>query len=336
MPPVGIDEIRQARERIQGIVRRTPLVPAAILPVPDGNELWLKAENLQRTASFKIRGAYNAVAGLDEAAKASGVITYSSGNHGQAVACAAHLLGVPAVVVMPEDAMAVKVEATRRWGANVVFAGTTSLDRQERALQLVEECYYTVIPPFDDRRIIAGQGTAGLEILEQLPEVEAVLVPVGGGGLVSGIASAVKAVRPDVKVIGVEPEGAADAQESLRQQRLVTWEHVETVADGLRTSRIGELNFATMRELLDAIVTVTEDEILRSVGLLALNEKLVAEPSGAVTTAAILFGGSGLRNSRVVAVISGGNVEPSRLMDCLHLVADPVAANSPAAGAPLT
>jgi threonine dehydratase len=324
MPPVSIDDIRQAQERISGVVRHTPILPATNLPVPNGNELWLKAENLQRTSSFKIRGAYNAIAGLDANARGRGVITYSSGNHGQAVACAAHLLGVRAVVVMPEDAMPVKVEATRRWGAEVVFAGHTSLDRQERAMALVEEHGYTVIPPFDDRRIIAGQGTIGLEILEQLPEVEVVLVPVGGGGLISGIVTAIKSLRPEVVVIGVEPATAADAQESLRRGTLVTWEHVDTVADGLRTSRVGKLNFATMQELLDDIVTVSEEEILRAVGLLGLHEKVVAEPSGAVTTAALLFADLPFAGTRMVAVVSGGNVEPARLVNCIRLVTEPV------------
>ncbi len=171
MPPVSLDEIYAARERVAGAVTLTPLVPFLGSSLPSDGELWLKAENLQRTGSFKFRGAYNAIAGLTEAERARGVITYSSGNHGQAVACASSLLGIRAIVVMPEDAMPVKVAATRRWGAGVVFAGHTSLDRQERAMELVQQHGYTVIPPFDDRRIIAGQGTAGLEILDQLPAV---------------------------------------------------------------------------------------------------------------------------------------------------------------------
>ncbi|PZS07954.1 MAG: threonine dehydratase, partial [Chloroflexi bacterium] len=175
MPPVTLEQIRQARECIAGVALKSPLLPAFGLQVPDGNELWLKAENLQRTSSFKIRGAYNAVSSLTRDEQDRGVVTYSSGNHGQAVACAACLLGAHAVVVMPGDAIPVKVEATRAWGAEIQFAGHTSLDRQQRALQLVEEHGYSVIPPFDDPRIIAGQGTVGLEILEQLPDVEAVL-----------------------------------------------------------------------------------------------------------------------------------------------------------------
>jgi threonine ammonia-lyase medium form len=317
MAPVSVEDIRCARERVAGIAVDTPLVPAVNLAAPSGAELWLKAENLQRTGSFKIRGAANAVASLDETQRARGVITYSSGNHGQAVACAANLAGVRSVVVMPEDAIPLKVDATRRWGAEIVFAGHTSLERQERAMQLAEEQGYAVIPPFDDPRIIAGQGTAGLEILEQLPEVETVVVPVGGGGLISGIATAVKELNPKVRVIGVEPAGAADAQDSLRRGSVVTWPRVETVADGLRTSRVGELNFATIREYVDDIVTVTEEEILRAVGVLAMGAKLVAEPSGATAPAAALSGRLNIPAGRVAVVISGGNVAPERLAACV-------------------
>jgi threonine dehydratase len=318
MSTVTLDDIRRARERISGPIVRTPLLPAFALRVPDGNALWIKAESLQRTGSFKARGAYNAVAGLDPDGRRRGVITYSSGNHGQAVAFAAHELGVRAVVVMPEDAIPLKVELTRQWGAEIEFAGHTSLDRQERAMELVEEHGYVVIPPFDDPRIIAGQGTAGLEIVEQLPDVEAVVVQVGGGGLISGIATAVKSLRPDIRVIGVEPEGAADARDSLAGGALVTWDRIDTVADGLRTSRIGDLNFATMQRYVDQIVTVPEDAILRTVGDLATAMKLVVEPSGAVATAAVLGGFTELSNQRIVAVVSGGNIDSQRLIDCLR------------------
>jgi threo-3-hydroxy-L-aspartate ammonia-lyase len=318
MPPVSIDEIYAARERIRDVAVQTPLVPGIGLEVPDANRLWLKAENFQRTWSFKLRGAYNAVASLEPGERSKGVITYSSGNHGQAVACAASLLGIPAVIVMPEDAIPVKVEMTRRYGAEVVFAGHTSLDRQRRAMELVELHGYAVIPPFDDRRIIAGQGTAGLEIVEQLPELEAVVVQVGGGGLVSGVATAVKALRPEVCLIGVEPEGAADARDSWKSGTLSTWSSVETVADGLRTSRVGELNFATIRELVDDIVTVTDEEILSAVRTLVNGAKLVAEPSGAVAPAAVLTGRTGLRDTNIVAIVSGGNIDPARLRSCLE------------------
>lgn len=317
MPPVPLTAIREAAERIDAVAIRTPVHPFLGRDLPGGNELWLKVESLQRTGSFKLRGAYNAVASLSADEARRGIITYSSGNHGQAVACAAHLLGLRSVVVMPEDAIPFKIDATRRWGAEIVFAGHTSLDREERALDLVRRHGYTVIPPFDDPRIIAGQGTAGLELIEQQPALEAVVVPVGGGGLASGVSTAVRALRPEVRIIGVEPEGAADARDSLRRGTLVTWERVDTVADGLRTSRIGRLNFETLRETLIDIVTVSEDEILRTVAILANEAKLVVEPSGAVAPAAVLFGSTGLTATRAVALISGGNIEPSRLAACL-------------------
>lgn len=320
MLPVTIEDIQRARERISGAAVRTPLLPAFALPSVNENQLWLKAENFQRTASFKFRGAYNAVASLSPEEREHGVITYSSGNHGQAVACAAHLLGVKAVIVMPENAVPVKVAATRRWGAEVVFAGHTSLDRQARAEELVAEHGHTVIPPFDDRRIIAGQGTVGLEIVEQLPDVDVVAVQIGGGGLISGTAIAVKALRPQVRVIGVEPEGGADARESFRAGRVVTWDHVDTVADGLRTSRIGDLNFTVISSLLDDIVTVGDEEILETVGTLALDVKLVAEPSGAVAPAAVIAGRLAGQGARVVAVVSGGNVAPQQLASCIEQV----------------
>lgn len=320
MGPVTLDDIRAAANRIRGVAYETPTLPAFSLQIPSGNRLWLKSENLQRTHAFKIRGAYNAIASLKPNERARGVITYSSGNHGQAVACAAHLLGVQAVVVMPEDAIPLKVDSTRRWGASIEFAGHTSLDRQERAEELARKHGYEVIPPFDDPRIIAGQGTAGLEIIQSLPDVQAVVVQVGGGGLVAGVSTAVKSLRPDVRVIGVEPEGAADAQESLLHGERVTWSTVDTVADGLRTSRIGELNFAAIRAYVDEIVTVTEEDILRAVGLLARDARVVAEPSGAVATAAVLSGRTGLENRRIVSVVSGGNIDPARLQACLELV----------------
>lgn len=316
--PVDLAEIVRARQRIAPAAIVTPLLPAFALDVPDGVDLALKAESLQRTGSFKFRGAYNAISGLPPEDREQGVITYSSGNHGQAVAAAAHLLGVRAVVVMPEDAIGLKVELTRGWGAEIEFAGRTSLQRERRALELAEEHGYTVIPPFDDPRIIAGQGTTGLEILDQRPDLEAVVVQVGGGGLISGIATAVKVQRPDVRIIGVEPEGGADARDSFRSGTLTTWDSIDTVADGLRTSRIGELNFAAIRAYVDEIVTVPDVEIMATVGALATRAKLVVEPSGAAATAAVLSGRTGLRDARAVAVISGGNVDPAMLSSALE------------------
>lgn len=322
MPPVTLDQIRQARERLRPVARYTPLIPADSLDVPSADTLWFKAESLQRTGSFKFRGAYNAIAALTPEERGRGVITFSSGNHGQGVAAAAAMQGVKAVIVMPEDAVPLKVENTRRWGAQVEFAGLTSLARMDRAMELVALHGYTVIPPFDHPEIIAGQGTVGLEILEQAPDVEVVAVQIGGGGLISGIATAIKALRPDVRLIGVEPAGGADALDSYRSDAVVTWDHIDTVADGLRTSRIGDLNFATIRELVDDIVTVTDDQIMRAVGLLARDAKLVVEPSGATAPSAALFGALDTGGRKTVAVISGGNIAPAMLASAVTAVSD--------------
>jgi threonine dehydratase len=315
--PVDLSEIVRAWERIAPAAVLTPVLPGFALDVPECVDLGLKAENLQRTGSFKFRGAYNAVSSLPPEERSRGVITYSSGNHGQAVAAAAHLLGVRAVVLMPEDAIPYKVERTRQWGATVEFAGRTSLAREQRAREMAEEQGYVIIPPFDDSRIIAGQGTTGLEILEQCPDVETVVVQVGGGGLISGVATAVKVQRPEARVIGVEPEGGADARASFQSGTLTTWDSINTVADGLRTSRIGELNFAAIRAYVDDIVTVSDEEILATVRELALSAKLVVEPSGAVATAAVLTGRAGAQG-RTVAVISGGNADPPALASILE------------------
>ncbi|MGH2448298.1 MAG: threonine ammonia-lyase [Chloroflexota bacterium] len=317
MLPVGIDDIRAARQRVSAVAVETPLLPWRV-DFPGNNLVWLKAECLQPTGSFKIRGARNAIASLSQDERQRGVITYSSGNHGQAVAFAARVAGINAVVVMPGDAVSFKVEATKRWGAAVAFAGNRSQDRQEMALDLAQKHGYTVIPPFDDRRIIAGQGTAGLEIAEQLPDVEAVLVPVGGGGLLSGVATAIKSLKPDVRIIGVEPEGAADVRDSLAAGEPTRWEIIDTVADGLRTSQVGDLNFEAIRELVDLVVTVTDAEILETVGLLAKEAKLIAEPSGAVAPAAALFGRTGLSDARLAAIVSGGNIDPAQLAACVQ------------------
>ncbi len=317
---VTLDDIRQAQQRIKGVAARTPLLPC---PHRDpGRLLWFKPESLQPIGSFKLRGAYNKVASLSEEERKRGVITYSSGNHAQGVAYAARAMGLKAVIVMPSNAPAVKVESTKALGAEVVFVGPASSERQAKAEELVAQHGYAMVPPYNDERIIAGQGTIGLEILEDLPDVECVLSPVSGGGLLSGIATAIKLSRPEVKVIGCEPELAADAQESLRSGRLVTWpaeKTTRTICDGLRTQSLGPINYEHVRRYVDDIVTVTEDQVRQAMRLLALNAKLVAEPSGAVTFAAFLFRAAELpKAARTVAVISGGNVEPQLLADVLR------------------
>jgi len=245
------------------------------------------------------------------------VITYSSGNHAQGVAYAARALGAKAVIVMPRNAPAIKREATAALGAEIVFVGPSGVERQIKAEELATEHGYVIVPPYDDEKIIAGQGTTGLEILQDLPEVELVLVPVGGGGLISGISTAVKLSKPSVKIIGVEPELGGDAQASLRTGEIVKFpaeQVLSTCADGLRAQYIGTLTFEHIRRYVDDIVTVTEDEIMQAAAILAQNPKTVAEPSGAVATAAFLFHREQLpASNHTVAVISGGNIDPDLL-----------------------
>jgi threonine dehydratase len=279
--------------------------------------LYLKPENLQPIGAFKLRGAYNKIASLTDEERSRGVITYSSGNHAQGVAYAARALATKAVIVMPRNAPAIKREATAALGAEVVFVGPSGVERQEKAEQLAAEHGYVIIPPYDDPKIIAGQGTAGLEILEDLPDVDLVLVPIGGGGLISGISTAIKLSKPNVKIIGVEPELAADAQASFRAGEIVKFppeQVLSTSADGLRSQYVGTLTFEHIRRYVDDVVTVSEEDIFNAVRILAENPKTVAEPSGAVAPAAWLFHRDSLPASKqTVAVISGGNVDPELL-----------------------
>jgi threonine dehydratase len=317
---VGIGDIRAAADRLRGIAIRTPLVGYG----PTERRTFLKAESLQPIGAFKLRGAYNAMATLSPDQRARGVITYSSGNHAQGVALAARLLGIGAVVVMPSDAPGIKRERVAADGAQVVIVGTASDERQQVAESIAAERGLAIIPPFDDDRIIAGQGTVGLEIVEDLPDVSTVLVPIGGGGLASGAAAAVKALAPRARVIGVEPELAADARDSLAAGEIVRWpaEDVSrTIADGTRTQALGERTFAHLRVHLERIVTVSEDQIAAAVRLAAERSRLVVEPSGALGIAALTFhtGELGLDESSgpVVAVVSGGNVDPDRYRELL-------------------
>lgn len=288
---VTLADIHEAQTRIRGVAVRTALIPFE-LPPEDARKLFLKPENLQPIGAFKLRGAYNKIASLSEEDRKRGVISYSSGNHAQGVAYAARALGVKAVIVMPNNAPAIKREATEALGADIVLVGPGSLERQLKAEELSAQHGYAIVPPYNDEKIIAGQGTMGLEILEDLPGVETVIVPVGGGGMVSGIATAIKLSKPGVKVIGAEPELAADAQASLRAGKIVQFaaeQVTSTMADGLRTQSIGPLNFEHMRRYVDDIVTVSEEEIREAMHRLAANPKTTAEPSGTVAVAAFLF-----------------------------------------------
>ena len=306
---VTLDDIRSAAERVRPIARRTPLIDVSEAA---GRPLLLKCESLQPGGAFKIRGAYNMVAQLTDEQRRRGVVTYSSGNHGQAMALAARELGAPAVVVMPTTAPQIKVDGARSFGAEVIFAGTTSVERRIRAEAEAEARGLTMVPPFDHEWIIAGQGTAGLEILEQQPDVAAVLVPIGGGGLVAGVAAAIKQTRPDVKVIGVEPAGAAAMKASVDAGYAVTLDRTDSIADGLMPVRPGDLTYAHVRAYVDRIVTVTDAQIIDAVLWTFEKAKIVAEPSGAATVAAALAAEAGVEGP-VVAIVSGGNMGLDRL-----------------------
>ena len=305
-----------------GVSVRTGLIQAGLDEERgglDGRTLYLKPENLQPIGAFKLRGAYNKIASLSPEERRRGVITYSRGNHGQGVAYAARALGAKAVIVMPDNAPAIKREAAASMGAEIVLVGPGSLERQAKAEELAARYGYVIVPPFNDEKIIAGQGTMGLEILEDLPEVETVLVPVGGGGMLSGVATAIKLSKPSTKVIGVEPELAADAQASLRSGRIVesaAEQTSQTIADGLRTQSIGPINFEHIKRYVDDILTVSEQHIRQATRWLATNPKTVAEPSGAVAVAGFLFHHDQLpRTTMNVAIISGGNIDPKMLQE---------------------
>ncbi len=305
---VTLDEIRGAAERIRGVALHTPLLRW-------DDRTWLKPESLQPVGAFKMRGAYNTVASLSDAERARGVVTYSSGNHAQAVARAARLLGAAATIVMPEDAPPIKVAGVRRDGAEVIFAGRSGEDRHAVALELVAREGRVMIEPYDDRRIIAGQATCGLEIAEDLPAVTSVLIPVSGGGLSSGVATAIRALAPNAHVIGVEPELAADARASLAAGEIVRWDGsltTRTMADGLRVEKLGWLPFIHLRRFMDEIVTVSEEEMAEAMRQLAARARLVVEPSGAAAMAAHLSGAAAQPegDDHRVIVISGGNVDP--------------------------
>ena len=316
---VSLDRIRSARDRIRPIARVTPLLDVS---APAGRPLWLKCESLQPAGAFKIRGAYNMVAQLSDDERKRGVVTYSSGNHGQAMALAAQRLGAPAVVVMPTTAPAMKIDGARSFGAEVILEGRTSADRRVRAEHEAATRGLTMVPPFDHEWIIAGQATAGLEILEQLPDVAAVLVPIGGGGLIAGVAAAIKQTTPAVRVIGVEPSGAAAMKASVDAGYPVTLPSTHSIADGLMPVRPGDLTFAHVRAFVDAVVTVEDSEIVDAVLWMFAHAKVVAEPSGAASVAAVLGGTLDKTiavEGPVVAIVSGGNMGIERIAELSKL-----------------
>ena len=310
---VSANDVPVAHERISSDVHRTPLLSSRTLSEVAGGPVFLKAENLQRVGAFKFRGALNAVRSLDPAEVGAGVTTYSSGNHGQALALAARICGGRAVVFMPEDAPSTKVAACRGYGAEVVFAGTTSAQRRAACEEAAAERGLTVIPPFDDPRIIAGQGTVGLEIAEQLEDVAEVIVPVGGGGLISGIA--LYLAERGVRITGVEPKGSDAMRQAIAAGRPVDIDPPTTIADGLKPVLVGDLTHAICAEHVAEVITVDDDAIRDAMHFLLTRAKLVVEPSGAVGVAALLAGRRQLDGKPTVVVLSGGNVAPELLAD---------------------
>ena len=309
----SLESVRAAAARLKGVAVRTPLLWSPDLSEMLGATVRLKCESLQRCGAFKLRGSYNFISRLSEEEVARGVITYSSGNHAQGVALAARLRGVRAVVVMPTTAPAVKHRGAARLGAEVVFEGTTSIERRARAEKIAAAEGLAMVPPFDHPDIISGQGTVGLEIAQDWPEVDTAIVPIGGGGLVAGTAVALRALRPGMRIVGVEPEGAASMRAALDAGRVVRIDSIDTIADGLAPVQVGELTYALVRDLVDEVVVVSDDAIREAATFLLKRAKLVAEFSGAATVAALRsraadFGG------RVAAVISGGNADVAALL----------------------
>ncbi len=310
---VGLTEIEAAARRLAGVSVSTPLLPADALSDATGAQVRLKCENLQRTGSFKIRGAHNFVSQLSDDQVSSGLITYSSGNHAQAVALAGKLRGVQVVVVMPTTAPKVKRDGVERLGAEIEYEGTTSVERMARAEEIAEQRGLVIVPPFDHRHIIAGQGTVGLEIAREWPDVDLVLAPIGGGGLASGIAAAVKRLLPSAQIIGVEPKGAASMRKALDEGHPAILDDIDTIADGLAPVIAGELTYEHARELMEDVVTVDDDAIREATSWLVSRGKLVVEYSGAATTAALLSKAVDVEGRAVAVVVSGGNLEPSLL-----------------------
>ncbi|HET7706143.1 MAG TPA: threonine/serine dehydratase [Thermoanaerobaculia bacterium] len=306
--PVDIEHIRAAAQRIAPHIHRTPLLPSRSLSERAGIEIRLKCENLQRAGSFKIRGALNALLQLTPEERARGVVAFSSGNHAQGVALAARLLGMKATIVMPENSVATKVEATKAYGAEVVTAGVTAATRDNVAREIASRTGANVIPPFDDERIIAGAGTVGMEIVEEWPDVASILVPLGGGGLLSGVSLAATSIRPGVDVYGIEPAAGNDGERSFRTGHIVTIDPPNTIADGARTLAIGQRNFAIIRERVKDVTSVDDATLLEAVKFAMYRTKLVIEPTGALGIAA-LFAGKVKPKGPVAVVVSGGNLD---------------------------
>jgi len=308
----GYDDVVAAAARIRGVAHRTPVLRSRLIDAQVGAEVFFKAEPFQRVGAFKFRGAVNAVARLDAGQRARGIVAFSSGNHAQAMALAAQLAGIPAVIVMPTDAPAIKLAATRAYGAEVVTFDRFTEDREAIGAALAQDRGLTLIPPFEHPDIIAGQGTAALELFDECGPLDALIAPVGGGGLLSGSALAAQGMAPGCRIIGAEPVAGDDARRSLAEGRIVRIEVPRTIADGAQTMAIGDMTFALMRTHVETIVPVPDDALVAAMVLLAERMKLVVEPTGCLGLAAALAGGLGLEGRRVGIILSGGNIDMGR------------------------
>lgn len=308
---ISFSDIESAYSVLKPVVHKTPLLSSRTFNRMNGNETYFKAENFQRIGAFKFRGAYNKLSSLTEQERQRGVIAHSSGNHAQGVALAAKLFGVKATIVMPRVSVQAKIDATREYGAEVVLCENTIAERERITNDLLQTNGYTLIHPYNDERLIAGQGTVALEIFQDCKELDYLFVPVGGGGLISGCALAAKNLFPGVKVIGVETEGANDACQSFRQKRIVSITNINTIADGMRTNSIGPVNFEIMMKYVDDVVSIRDEDIFPMMKYFYERMKIVVEPTGAVAPAAIMTNVLGIKGKKVCAVISGGNVDPA-------------------------
>ena len=310
---ITFEDIERAYRTVKPVVHKTPLLSSRTLNSASGNEIYFKAENFQRVGAFKFRGAYNKISSLTDEERKRGVIAHSSGNHAQGVALASKLFGIKAVIVMPHNSVPNKIEATKGYGAEVVFCGTTINDREAKTNELIEKFGYTLLHPFNDEKLIAGQGTLVIEIFQEMKDLDYLFVPIGGGGLISGCAVAAKNLFPKITVIGVETEGANDCWQSFRAGRIISIAAAHTIADGMRTNAVGEINFGIIQKYVDDVITIKDEDLYPTMKFFFERMKIVVEPTGAVAPAAAVKNEMGLSGKKICAVISGGNIDPEIL-----------------------
>ncbi len=315
---ISFDDVKSAAERIAGVANRTPVVTSGTIDALTGYRVYFKCENFQRVGAFKFRGAYNALSRLSEAEKARGVVTHSSGNHAQGIALAAKLLGIPATIVMPTDAPTSKLAATRGYGAEVVLYDRQKRERSEVSAQLAQERGLTFIHPYDHPHVMAGQGTAALELLEEAPDLEVLVAPIGGGGLLSGCATAAKALQPDIRIFGVETDNSNDWWQSFQRNERVKIPPPSTIADGIRTQQPGQLTFPVIRQKVEEVLLVSDAQVIETMLFLLARMKILVEPTGAVAPAAVWQKLVGPPGSRVGVIISGGNVDAKLLAQLIN------------------